>query len=399
MSEGRNLNDDRAGQNPALGLSNRPYSADVISGSQETRELDTWKKFQRIKSKKGKITESDWHFIRNEGKYWREQIGRYFENRNGFPISWLKHESEKKFHYERGVPRYHLTVHPYMISLSIRGYYMVKGKTDVTRDVIRNYSEKSRSNLHGRLLKVNWEDIDSDRIRIGTLTYPEHFPKNGETVKRHLRNLIKRLERYGDAFGGVTVVWKLEFQKRGAPHFHLLVVSKETMGLEGLREWLAKNWAEVVNEWTLLESGLSREEKEEQFKKHLQAGTELDGIKSKMGSMNYFSFYIGRGNEEKEIQQQVPEGFKKVGRWWGICGDSDSMIPIRMEEREIPADVFDRLWEKMDRHLLSLGVVLNPYATGRKVFFQSPEETRKFIDSLFENQEPPRSAEEQPSTN
>jgi hypothetical protein len=55
-----------------------------------------------------------------------------------------------------------------------------------------------------------------------TLTYPGDWlavAPNGEAVKRHLAALAKRYERvWGEP---LVCIWKLEFQARGAPHFHL----------------------------------------------------------------------------------------------------------------------------------------------------------------------------------
>lgn len=50
------------------------------------------------------------------------------------------------------------------------------------------------------------------------LTYGASWPSDGHVLKRHLRALTQVLRRR--EYKGV---WKLEFQKRGAPHFHILV--------------------------------------------------------------------------------------------------------------------------------------------------------------------------------
>jgi hypothetical protein len=55
-----------------------------------------------------------------------------------------------------------------------------------------------------------------------TLTYPGDWlivAPNAEVVKRHFQALCKR---YGRAWGEPLIgPWKLEFQRRGAPHFHI----------------------------------------------------------------------------------------------------------------------------------------------------------------------------------
>jgi hypothetical protein len=51
----------------------------------------------------------------------------------------------------------------------------------------------------------------------GTLTYPAEFPLDEETFKRHLKIFSQRFLR---AFPHAAFHWKLEFQNRGAAHFH-----------------------------------------------------------------------------------------------------------------------------------------------------------------------------------
>lgn len=50
------------------------------------------------------------------------------------------------------------------------------------------------------------------------LTYGASWPSDGHVLKRHLRALVQVLRRRK-----CKGVWKLEFQKRGAPHFHILL--------------------------------------------------------------------------------------------------------------------------------------------------------------------------------
>ena len=42
-------------------------------------------------------------------------------------------------------------------------------------------------------------------------------------------------------------VWKREFQRRGAPHYHILMVPPHgTVNGLGFREWLSQTWASIV---------------------------------------------------------------------------------------------------------------------------------------------------------
>jgi len=128
-----------------------------------------------------------------------------------------------------------------------------------------------------------------------TLTYPAIFPKDGKVVKSHLKRFLQRLKR---RCGSVSYLWFIEFQRRGAPHFHVLVTKEG--GAVG-RGWLSKAWFEVVG---------SRDEK------HILAGTRVEFLRSKDGAARYVSKYA-----YKTWQKSVPEDYRNVGRFWGHSVD------------------------------------------------------------------------------
>jgi hypothetical protein len=75
-----------------------------------------------------------------------------------------------------------------------------------------------------------------------TLTYPMTFPEPAD-AKRHLRAVFKRFERQWGGRGGW---WKLEPQKRGAPHFHIVLFLQSQDPVEEIREWWPVNWHEIA---------------------------------------------------------------------------------------------------------------------------------------------------------
>lgn len=119
-----------------------------------------------------------------------------------------------------------------------------------------------------------------------TLTYPEHFPCCGKETKDHLNTFLQFLRRKK-----IKYVWVLEFQERGAPHYHIIasdLISKEE---------LSERWYAIVD------SG---------DEKHLRAGTQIGRIQSKGHLYGYLSGYI-----KKLDQKTPPQGFEGVGRFWG----------------------------------------------------------------------------------
>lgn len=119
------------------------------------------------------------------------------------------------------------------------------------------------------------------------LTYPGEFSSDGRWVKRDLGTFLKRLER---KYPNIKYFWVIEFQKRGAPHFHILVDQEVD------KNWLSQNWYEVVG------SGDER---------HLRAGTRVEAVKSKDHAVRYLATYIN-----KLDQKTVPKEYINIGRFW-----------------------------------------------------------------------------------
>lgn len=157
-------------------------------------------------------------------------------------------------------------------------------KRDWTRGVIKEFSRESRRRLMQTMAKI----CKGDLPQFVTLTYPGEWPEDYTVWKNDLRKFMQRLQYRFPAF---AAIWKLEFQKRGAPHYHLLV-----WGLPryGMKNFIAEMWYQVVG------SG---------DEKHLRAGTQIAKIKTWRGVMAYASKYLGKTQENYG---------KEVGRFWGI---------------------------------------------------------------------------------
>ncbi len=162
------------------------------------------------------------------------------------------------------------------------------------RSEISEFSEKSRQRLRLSLAKV--DQGRCGRPIFGTLTYPAEFSLDQATFKRHLKIFSQRFLR---SYPSAGFHWKLEFQARGAAHFHPIFwnLSSNERFVGEFRIWLSWNWFEVVN------SG---------DQKHLSAGTSADIIKSQFGIMRYVSGYASKSDQTKPGC--------KVGRYWGIVG-------------------------------------------------------------------------------
>lgn len=109
------------------------------------------------------------------------------------------------------------------------------------RGIIHGMSAKSRKRMLEGI--AQWSNFDIGRAYFVTITYHEEYGVHFSAWKRDIELLEKRMKRSFSEMGGL---WKLEFQTRGAPHFHLLVSGVDAVQSE-MVEWVTKNWAEIAH--------------------------------------------------------------------------------------------------------------------------------------------------------
>lgn len=163
---------------------------------------------------------------------------------------------------------------------------------DVQRGDIWQFSRKSRQRL--AFIAANTEVKFLTMI---TLTYPLVYPSDGLLVKGHLRKFLYELKRDWTV---PHYLWFLEFQARGAPHFHILVshpMPRTRDGKRNLRWHVASSWYRIVA------SGDG---------KHLAAGTRVEHIRKVNGAARYAVKYCA-----KMYQKTVAPEYRNVGRFWG----------------------------------------------------------------------------------
>ena len=181
----------------------------------------------------------------------------------------------------------------------------------VPRGKIDNFSYKSGLRLKHQVRNASIK-IESQFL----LTYPADFPTSGKIVKNHLDRWFRALRKaYGAKSFGFE--WCLEFQDRGAPHFHVFFTWKVE---NELHRFLAKKWNAIIKA----------------DKTHLWFHLRKKNfIKWDMGSGNYVMKYAS-----KMEQKDVPEGFEDVGRFWGY---SRNMKPISLhyDYEKLQEEAFD----------------------------------------------------------
>lgn len=177
------------------------------------------------------------------------------------------------------------------------------------RDVVTEFSEDSRK----RLAFVAANTSIKFRTMV-TLTYPAEYPSDGKQVKAHLHTFLTWFTRkYSSSY-----LWFLEFQKRVAPHYHLVSAYTIPRGRGAEQEM----YSDVAREWyAIVDSGDPR---------HLAAGTRVERIRKPDGAARYAVKYA-----LKMYQKQVPDEYQDVGRFWG---NSRDVTPFPVVSAQCTAD-------------------------------------------------------------
>lgn len=206
---------------------------------------------------------------------------------------------------------------------------------DKTRGRIQGFSAGAQRRMLEWVSKLNRESVP---VFI-TLTYPGIYCVDPARWKMDLEAFG---EWMGRRYPESCTLWKLEPQKREAPHFHEL-----TWGVSRV-PWqdVALAWARILHPG-FLDSGVddmprkwgrvgaflfrcwvSRLQVPQRVKDSLNAGTRVERLRSPRAVKAYVGKrYMGKACE-------VPEGWKNPGRFWGVQRRANAPM-----SREVPIKV------------------------------------------------------------
>lgn len=213
-----------------------------------------------------------------------------------------------------------------------------------SRSEITEWSAKSRANMSKTLASLDFSrwGQESGALAMVTLTLPgswEIVAPDGASFKKLVDKFRKRWLRAGMEW---VNLWKLEFQKRGAPHWHALMRVPALVKGVPFEQWLSRTWADVVAHPDPTE-----------YAKHLAAGTGVDFSGKDFSDPRrialYFMGHSAKSQDGKEYQHIVPELWqqpgKGPGRFWGFCGLVKALVEVDVTQRD-----YDRA-RRVLRHL------------------------------------------------
>lgn len=241
-----------------------------------------------------------------EGVRWRVEVGPgIFAVRSTDPARRERALARQEADHDRAVSELVGSWHP----------PLVEGAFDVPEPApqrgVRSWSPKSRARMVARLAEFDYSALfdQGDRAAMLTLTYPGDWltvAPDSATCHRHLLAFRKRFERrYGRP---LVAVWKREFQRRGAPHYHLLMMPPKDPEFV---TWVSATWADVVAHPDPVQRA-----------RHAVAGTGVDyenGARARDPKRLAIYFSKHGSFSAKDYQNQAPAEWDgtSVGRFWG----------------------------------------------------------------------------------
>jgi len=195
-----------------------------------------------------------------------------------------------------------------------------------TRQAIGDFTWKSRREMRRWIARLR---RDARPVFV-TLTIPLVCEATPQQAKEWLRVMIQDMER---CYDGLSVMWKMEPQQNGSPHFHLFAwgtdfIPWQTVAVRWSEIVLGENLpdeisapvyrgkagARIFREWVakLRDAGTISGN----FYTMVQACGRVEAIRTRNGVSNYLTNYMSKDIEECDQQ----ELWAKPGRWWGIQG-------------------------------------------------------------------------------
>jgi len=181
------------------------------------------------------------------------------------------------------------------------------------RGTIDRFSAASRRRLMERLIRLDWA---RQEVWFITLTYPGEYDDNPRSWKENLSAFRTWLgRRYGDSF--TWAIWRLEFQRRGAPHYHIVAGIRLGTDLRGCRDDVRVSWSRIL--------GLSAVSGD--FARVDVQRAELSQQDGYGKLMTYLCKYVGKRQTPKARAEPLTGEVLPIGRMWGVWGKPPLQAP------------------------------------------------------------------------
>lgn len=237
----------------------------------------------------------------------------YKSRKSRKPFYTDKNQQKKKLEYREPNPWYS-SVTIYNQDVIVRTKHIDHSRVKIrgNRGAIKALSPDARKRF-----KLHLRNIREGSLNLFvTLTYGAEYPTDGKIVKKHLKSMRDWMAKQGVSKG----VWFLEFQKRGAPHFHFFVEANHS--LTSLK--VATAWARRIKNYLPTEE--SRRKLIAVHQGQVKNGRPCVEPVKKPHALSYY----GTKYATKSHQKEVPDEYQNVGRFWGYWGDAKPSFQVNV---------------------------------------------------------------------
>lgn len=172
-----------------------------------------------------------------------------------------------------------------------------------TRGDVREFSRQARKRMMQYFATID-EEVVKVRCCFVTLTYHDEWADDARGWHRDLDVFLKWLFKRYPAAG---VIWRLEFQERGAPHWHLLIVNAPHIPYLDITH----EWAKIAHRNSVYRG---------------EYATKVEGVKSWRQACYYVGKYVAKVND---CPNRLPSG-----RCWGVR--RPECIPTSLKVEALP---------------------------------------------------------------
>src|SRR3954452_12883908 len=208
------------------------------------------------------------------------------------------------------------------------------------RGDVSAWSRKSQVRLMRTIASLDLEPMVTGAVApvMVTLTCPPDWlmftPDGAEASKRFRRWVGMWARKWGEA---PSFIWKREFQRRGAPHWHLWL-TPPVADLARFRRWVRSSWSRVL----FSERVVSGPFRPAEFRKHVRYGANVDRAAAMRARdpkllAHYFLKESGAGLSKQYQNEPPPEwAGAPVGRYWGVRGLQSAVQVVPLD----PSDAY-----------------------------------------------------------
>lgn len=219
------------------------------------------------------------------------------------------------------------------------------------RGGVTEFTAQSRLRLFRMLARLQTPESKGYRSRVSFLTLTTKEILHPKVFKVLLFRFLRVLKRRSPM---TAVVWRLEYQKRGAPHVHCILYDVGYLK----KEWIQQEWGKIVGEALPF--------------------TRIELVRAYRQLMSYAAKYVGKllgdcgfnsvtYSDRSEGLTQIQ--LETAGRVWGVF-NRDCLPFDRLEEAKIPQD---GAWYMIRAYCRRFYDYLEPEElTGFTVFHEDP---------------------------